>query len=305
MRSLKQVIDSDANERVYMNPDNIGNNGFWNVRTTEPDFGGDNVVEIKMCIPHSGAVSYLDYFACPATCVEYKDVVCDFSTLVPGVPLTNGDQAEKLRDTCSMSVRPRNTMPGKVYTDPPINVFDSLHGVHGRHARDDPDLGAPNRACGPILPHGQTGPGRGRGGQPLLRVMDNGTWIDNPYKNCDPLGNLLIIQNGDIRVEEKANDSPFGGCMDFEFHGMDNVTLIDFGLLDMEEAVEITLYLDGVPVGPTLVSPVAGDNGYWVASSSYGNGNNRLLPSPTIDSMSICSFGSGAVSFIHFSACPK
>jgi hypothetical protein len=63
--------------------------------------------------------------------------------------------------------------------------------------------------------------------------------VDNPYKNYDPLGNLLIIQNGDISGEEKSNDSPFGGCMEFEFN--DCVTLTDFGLLDLEETVEITV----------------------------------------------------------------
>jgi hypothetical protein len=59
----------------------------------------------------------------------------------------------------------------------------------------------------------------------------------------------------------------------------------------------LQLYLDGVQVGPSLVSPVTGNNGYWVASSSYGE---DLLPSPVIDSMKICSYHSGAVSFIDF-----
>jgi hypothetical protein len=58
------------------------------------------------------------------------------------------------------------------------------------------------------------------------------------------------------------------------------------------------LYREGVQVGPTLVSPVTGDNGYWVASSSYGE--NHLLPSSVIDSMKICSYDSGAVVFIDF-----
>jgi hypothetical protein len=85
---------------------------------------------------------------------------------------------------------------------------------------------------------GQTGPGRGEGGKPFIKV--NGQTVDNPYKNCEPLGNLLIIQNGDTRVEEKANDSPFGGCMEFDFNGL-RVTLTDFGLLDLEEVAEITV----------------------------------------------------------------
>jgi hypothetical protein len=68
-------------------------------------------------------------------------------------------------------------------------------------------------------------------------------------------------------------------------------------LVIIVHVVTIQLYLEGVQVGPSLVSPVTGNNGYWVASSSYGN---DLLPSPVIDSMKICSNGSGAVSFINF-----
>jgi hypothetical protein len=137
-----------------------------------------------------------------------------------------------------MSVNPSRTMPGTVYANPPINVFDSLNGVLSKYPRDDPDLGAPNTACGPILDNGKNGLGRGNGGKPFITV--GGQRVENPYKDCDPLGNLLIIQNGDIRVEEKANDSPFGGCMEFEFNGL-QVTLNDFGLLDLEETVEITV----------------------------------------------------------------
>jgi hypothetical protein len=162
-------------------------------------------------------------------------VFCDFSTLVAGVPLTNSDQAERLRKTCKMSVTPSDTTAGTVYSNPPINIFDSGKSI--LKEGDDPDLGAPNRACGRIV-NGQTGPGRGRGGKPLISV--DGQLVDNPYKNCEPLGNLLIIQNGDISVEEKANDSRFGGCMNFEFNGS-RVNLIDFGVLDVEEEIEITV----------------------------------------------------------------
>jgi hypothetical protein len=59
----------------------------------------------------------------------------------------------------------------------------------------------------------------------------------------------------------------------------------------------LQLFLYGEQVGKSLVSPVTGDNGYWVASSSFGD---DLLPSPIIDFMKICTVKSGAVSFIEF-----
>jgi hypothetical protein len=164
-------------------------------------------------------------------------VVCDFSVLAPGVSLTNLDQADKLRSDCFMSVKAGGAVPGKVYSDLPIYVVDSRNGVLSKNPREDPDVGAPNRACAAVV-NGQKGPGRGAGGKPLIEV--DGQMIDNPYKNCDPLGNLLVIQNRDIGVEEKADDSLFGGCMEFEFFGL-NVVLTDFGILDLETPAEITV----------------------------------------------------------------
>jgi hypothetical protein len=218
----------------------------------------------------SRALSYLEYYACPLilnTCSSYEDVLWDFSTLTPGVPLTNIDQAIKLHSTCSMSVTATGTRPGKVYANPPINVFDSLNGVLSKYRRDDPDLGAPNRACGPILVGGKVGPGRGVGGKPFLKVLDENTGqtikVDNLYKNCNPLGNLLIIQNGGISVEEKANDSPFGGCMEFEFDSLHGVKLTDcrlsifhctervFKLVHLLSAPSLAIMVIGLPAART------------------------------------------------------
>jgi hypothetical protein len=126
------------------------------------------------------------------------------------------------------------TTPGTAYSIPPINVFDSS-AILSKYPRDDPDLGSPNRACGPILPGGRRGLGRGRGGKPSTSA-DNAS---NPFRNCNELGNLLIIQNEDIEASEKANDSAHGGCMSFKFYA--HVNLKDFGLLDIEEGATITV----------------------------------------------------------------
>lgn len=62
---------------------------------------------------------------------------------------------------------------------------------------DNESLGSPNEKCS--LP----GPGSGAGGEP-----------DMPGANCDPLGNVLIIQTNDI--EENAANSK-GGVITFDF----------------------------------------------------------------------------------------
>jgi hypothetical protein len=49
---------------VVTNPTNIKDNGFWNVRKTVSTFAIEHAVEIEVCMEGSGALSYLDYFAC-------------------------------------------------------------------------------------------------------------------------------------------------------------------------------------------------------------------------------------------------
>jgi hypothetical protein len=64
LKTLLQVTHSQANKIVVTNPTDINDNGFWNIRKTEPGFRVDRAIEIKLCFPRSGALSYLDYFAC-------------------------------------------------------------------------------------------------------------------------------------------------------------------------------------------------------------------------------------------------
>jgi hypothetical protein len=96
-----------------------------------------------------------------------------------------------------------------------VNVFDSENIL----GNDDADLGSPNVDCP------NPGPGIGDGG---------GQTADFP--NCEPQGNLLIIQNNAFG-EGTPNDSPKGGCMYIVF--AKEVTLYDMGLMDMEELLTI------------------------------------------------------------------
>jgi hypothetical protein len=56
--------------------------------------------------------------------------------------------------------------------------------------------------------------------------------------NCEPLGNVLIIQN-ERKPVRNPNDSAKGGCFVFNFTRA--VALINFGLLDTERIVNITV----------------------------------------------------------------
>jgi hypothetical protein len=89
----------------------------------------------------------------PTTCA-IDNTICDFSTLLPGVALSDAIQAQRLLDGCSMSVTAINTAQNN-----PVNVFNSSQ-ILGYKSSFDPDLGSPNEFC----PGG--GPGRGVGGMP-------------------------------------------------------------------------------------------------------------------------------------------
>jgi hypothetical protein len=143
-----------------------------------------------------------------------EDIVCDFDTLLPGVALSDEAQAQRLLDKCGVSVTAINAKNNYNV----VNVFNSSD-IRGSTNQFDPDLGSPNQFC----PGG--GPGIGLGGGP-----------NSEYPNCDRLGNLLIIQNPKKPIGQ-PNDSAFGGCFVFKFSSA--VSLINFGILDIDEGVEV------------------------------------------------------------------
>jgi hypothetical protein len=152
----------------------------------------------------------------PSTCDFIR---CDFARLAVASFLSNPAQkAQILRDCGIASVTAED--PEGVPRN--VNVFDSAD-IKGTGAKYDPDLGAPNQACG--LVNGQRGKGIGAGGMPTA-----------PFPNCLPQDKLLIIQNTDYN-ETVPNDSPFGGCIILDFARKMN--LFDMGLLDVEEPIQI------------------------------------------------------------------
>jgi hypothetical protein len=141
--------------------------------------------------------------------------VCDFANLQPGLFLSRESQKMKLLNACGLSVTA--TKDGKTLD---VNVFNSSF-IKGTNPIFDPDLGSPNKDC----PGG--GPGIGIGGGP-----------NKPYSNCVAQNNLLIIQNKN-NAENDPNDSPVGGCFILEFQRP--VVLLNMGLLDMEEPIEVSV----------------------------------------------------------------
>ena len=112
-----------------------------------------------------------------------------------------------------------------------VNVFDS-ENITNLARNYDADLGSPNAMCGSYNGGPNLG-GHGRGGEPFLR----NTRTRNPFANCDPLGNLLIIQKlsknayeNENKIFSHANDGGHGGCMDFRFY--DPLDVHEVGLLD-------------------------------------------------------------------------
>lgn len=214
-----QVFNSEGEKTLEFVSPVLGNNGFWNVDSTNMDFNGKfDVKKIEICLAGSGAVSFVSYFDCdelaPTTSPTIPPpscpiIECDFSTLVVGVSLEVPEQAERLLDACLVTVSAIQTIDNN-----PVNVFDST-SIRSRRRNNDSDLGAPNEAC----PGG--GPGVGNGGKPNAM-----------FPNCAPQGNLLIIQNENEPVSN-PNDSANGGCLVFEF--AQPMNLINFGILDIDE----------------------------------------------------------------------
>jgi hypothetical protein len=190
--SLLQATNSDIVSTSFPSPRGVGNNGHWIANKTMSLDEFVDVKVLEFCFVDSGAVTFLHYhdIGCPTsspsarptfsptvsptalptvapssrptpnpttsspTPCPLKNTICDFSTLWPGVALSNATQAQRLLDDCSMSVTAINTIQNNL-----VNVFNSSH-ILGTRPQFDPDLGSPNNQC----PGG--GPGRGVGGWP-------------------------------------------------------------------------------------------------------------------------------------------
>jgi hypothetical protein len=158
-----------------------------------------------------------------------------------------------------------------------VNVFDSSN-IASADPSDDPDLGSPNQYCTP------SGPGVGNGGKP-----------DAPFSNCEPQGNLLIIQNP-RNPENDPNDNNSGGCLFFKFERL--VELVNMGLLDMDRIATVTVIdQENNNIIWFNSPPNVGDNGFWPVNKTQPT----FAGTSDVKMIKVCLPDSGAVTSIEVS----
>lgn len=121
-------------------------------------------------------------------------------------------------------------------------LFDTVNPGTFRYG--DPDLSTPNERC----PGG--GPGIGEGGEP-----------DAPGANCNPLGNVLIIQERN-KPPDVPDDNVNGGMIKFDFTLRANY-VYDIGLLDIDYKTTIRVIYEceiGTTETKSIQVPILGDN---------------------------------------------
>ena len=143
---------------------------------------------------------------------------------------------------------------------------------------NDFDLGSPNRRCDP------SGPGSGEGGEP-----------DMEGKNCEPLGNVLIIQEG---TQAEPDDDRHGGVIHFDFKS--GVTVLGIGLLDIQSKNAIITIVTEKTVDVGSLSQTAS---FEESLSVDGLGNNSVqivsINADNVSRLSVTLAGSGVITFIH------
>ena len=140
----------------------------------------------------------------------------------------------------------------------------------------DPDLGSPNEDCAQL---GQvSGPGQGAGGRRGQRGQ-----------NCNPLGNLLIIQSED---KSEPDDNPTGGNITFAFD-VPVQEFLSIGLIDIENN-DAYLVVDSEDLAAPVIVDIEGEGNNAVQTVS--------LPFTNVRSVTIHFPAEGAVTFIHFCA---
>jgi hypothetical protein len=197
------------------------------------------------------------------SCVNYT---IDFDTLPDGTPLDGGAYlSDQWFDEYGLTLSASGG-----FGDFP-RLFNTTHV--GTVENGDPDLGAPNRECD------TPGPGVGFGGIPGTRG-----------ENCEPLGNVLIIQETE---KEQPDDNAGGGVITFDF--AQPVEFVhEIGMMDIEgdDSVIIVLFEDenGVDERISFTIDGVGNNGVQTVEIGVSRVTQVIVDLHT----------SGAVSFITF-----
>ena len=139
----------------------------------------------------------------------------------------------------------------------------------------DEDLGAPNEACSPA------GPGVGEGGAP-----------GKEGENCEPLGNVLIVQEKNVDVPD---DNKEGGILTIDFPTEGGQYVYNIGLLDIDYETSVVIVHEteeGEITEYSINVPTLGDNSYQTVE----------INQERVRWIKVMFSRSGAVTFVQF--CP-
>ena len=166
------------------------------------------------------------------TCVN---VTVTFDTDADGNPLDPGKYVQNEWSSFGLSL---SSTGGEGSTP---RLFDTANPRNDDETCGDDDLGAPNEACIP------SGPGIGEGGVPGAEG-----------ENCEPLGNVLIIQEPDAPCPDDNQD---GGVIIFDFFEPAQV-VYEMHFLDIDYAtkVEVIHEVSSGLTSTTFNLPLLGDN---------------------------------------------
>lgn len=183
---------------------------------------------------------------------EYtEDVLIDFWGSDDGTPLEHGDYIKYQWKTIYGLTVEASASRGGYTPNGMARIYDTSTAAKNNY-EGDPDLGSPNMRCSP-----QPGPGVGEGGEP-----------GNPGENCDPQGNVLIIQESD---KKWPDDNAYGGTLSFTFDF--KVKLMEIGLMDIDEKRDtyFTIELDD---GSEITESVAGLGDNSIQTMKFGPEDN-------------------------------
>ncbi len=153
-------------------------------------------------------------------------------------------------------------------------IFDTANPGSEAEGGDE-DLGAPNEACTP------SGPGVGEGGAPGL-----------PGENCNPLGNVLIVQEKGVDVPDDNKD---GGLLTIDFPAEGGQDVFNIGLLDIDYETSLVVIHEteeGELTEYTIDVPILGDNSFQILE----------INQERVRWIKVMFSRSGAVTFVKF--CP-
>lgn len=196
----------------------------------------------------------------PSTC---EPVPVNFDKSAAGVTLKGGRYVANQWQSIGMIL---STVGGLASENRPRLFNTSSVG-------NDPDLGSPNEFCTP------PGPGVGLEGQP-----------GGAGPNCDPLGNVLIVQSSDESITI-PDDAVGGGSILIDF--TTDVSYVgEIGLLDIDYETMITVSYYGSDDIDVIDVPLLGDNSVQTISIEKSN----------VKQVRVDFTRSGAVTFISFAS---